>query len=522
MFKKALFVILTLALAFGTFAAATPAQASARTLSWTVSITYQNVGNDDAVILMSFFPEGDSDPILIDPLNGGLLPAGAGTSYFIGTTGNGIDAGFRGNAVLSSDQPIVATVVQFHENAAGETVKMRMLSNGFQSTDTSDTYLIATVFKNRFYRTHIFSIQNVTPEDIVATVYFYDALAAGDPLASTVTHTIPANSSKFIEMDNDFDTGLGAYLQFDGSAIITVPTGSAIVSAASELYTNKDVGANFEGLPLTGVANKMYMATGLCGSFGLDTFYAVSNASTIEAAEIRVEYRDASGIVFANDGPYTLQPGQKKAISTCAGVRVGGGSMTGFSGSSVINSVGAPIAVLGKAQCTSLGTSGLACPAAQKDFFTIFMGQAGGSTKIALPFVRWANDTDYYALTNYGGRQRTYLAIQNLEAVKSEIVVKYYDKAGNLCASETYNPAGYAKASSNPNTAGAVTADGKGETGLCAYKPYSFGYYLSGAFGGSVAVTAGPTTPTAEFIVVLRAQHPGAGEDYNGLFVPIP
>lgn len=518
--KKILFIFLALALAISSFAYATPAMASARTLSWTVSITYQNVGAEAATVLMNFYPEGESTPIEIDPLNGGTLAAGAGTSYFIGTVNNGIDSGFRGNAIISSDQPLVATVVQFHENVGSEVVKMRMLSNGFQSAESADTFLIATVFKNRFNRTHIFSIQNVTDADVTATIYFYDSLAVGDPLAATIQHVIPAYSSKYIEMDVDADTGLDGYTSFDGSAIVTVPTGSAVVAAASELYTNKDVGANFEGMPLSSAGNTIYMATGLCGNFGLDTFYAASNASLSDEAEISVEYRDANGVVFANDGPYTLLPGQKKAISTCTADRVGGGSMAGFTGSAVITSVGAPVAVLGKAQCTSTTTSGLACPNAQKDVFTIFMGQSSGSSTIALPFIRWANDADFLASTNLGGKQRTYLAIQNLEATSADVVVSYYDKAGNLCGSQTYTVAGGAKASSNPSTAGAVTLDGTGETGLCAFKTGSFGYYANGSFGGSVTIAADAANPDAKFVVIVRAQHPGAGEDYNGLFVP--
>ena len=47
-------VALILALAFGVLAYAAPAEASARTASWLVSVTYQNVGANTATISVDF------------------------------------------------------------------------------------------------------------------------------------------------------------------------------------------------------------------------------------------------------------------------------------------------------------------------------------------------------------------------------------------------------------------------------------------------------------------------------------
>ena len=168
-----------------------------------------------------------------------------------------------------------------------------MLSNGFGSTDVSNQYLIATVLLNSFSRTTIFSIQNPTSSDITATINFYDANNGG-ALAATATHTILANSSKYIDMRDTADTNLPVLTTvFNGSAIVTVPTGG-VVAGVSELYTTRDVGGNFEGIPLSRAANTIYLATGLCRNSGLDTFYAVQNASLIASATITVTYRNSS------------------------------------------------------------------------------------------------------------------------------------------------------------------------------------------------------------------------------------
>ena len=497
-------VALILALAFGVLAYAAPAEASARTASWLVSVTYQNVGTNAATISVGFYPEGSGTPV---QFNAGTLAAGAGTSLYIGSV-SGLPAGFRGSAVMSSTEPLVATVVQFSQDAG---FKMRMLSNGFSSSDGSNQYLVATTLLQKFNRTTVFSIQNASEAEVEATVKFYDADNSGN-LASTIKHVIPAGSSKYIEMDDAADTGLpGATTVFNGSAIVTAvlnsnkTTPANVVAAASELYTNKNVGANFEGVPLSRAANTIYLATGLCKRFGLDTFYAVQNASLLNSASITVEYFNTDGTSKTTDGPYSIGPGQKKSISTCA--PSSGAGMTNFTGSAKLTSTGAPIVAIGKAQ-GSVGAS-----SATADVFTAFMGEPQGASKLALPFIRWANAANFDNPANVGGKQRAFIAIQNLEATPIKVNVKYYGKSGGSpVATHPLTIAGLAKGSSNASDAGALGAAGM--------NPGEFGYYTDNTFGGAVTIEADAANPTAKFIAIARVQHPGAGEDYNAVAVP--
>jgi hypothetical protein len=501
--KKIFVIALIMALMAGAFGSFSPARAQARTASWVVSVTYQNVGDVATAVNVDFYTEGDSTPISFDPLGGGSLAAGAGASFFIGNV-SGLADGYRGNAVMSSSEPLVATVVQFSQTVG---FKMRLLSNGFQGSDGAEQYLIASTLFNKFSRTTVFSVQNTGGTDVTATVRLYDADNAGT-LASEIDHVIPAYSSKFIDMDQSADTGLGAGVTvFNGSAIVTVPTGNSVVSVASELYTNRNVAANFEGIPLSRTANSIYLATALCRQFGLDTFYAVQNASLTTDASITVTYKNLDGTTKATDGPYDIGPGQKKSITTCA--PSSGTSMAGFTGSAIVESVGAPIAVIGKAQCS---TAPGICPTAQADVFTAFLGEVSGASKLAMPFVRYANDTNFNAASNTGGKQRSFIAIQNLESTSIDVNVKYYDKLGALVATHPLTIAGFSKGNSSAALASAL--------GLNGMNPGEFGYYTDGSFGGAVIVEAGAANPTAEFIAIVRVQHPGAGEDYNA--VPVP
>lgn len=478
--------------------------AGATTLSWIVSVTYQNVGSDSSQVSVMFYPEGSSTPI---SYNAGTLAPGAAASFYLGSISN-VPAGFNGNAIMSASQPMVATVVQFHQNAPGESVKMRMLSNGFSQGDLSNQYLIATVLGTTFERTSTFSIQNVEPETIVATIKFYNVLNGS--LASTKNYDIPANSSKYIQMDLTADTGLSTST-FNGSAIITAVKKSSglpanVVAAASELYFTKDVGANFEGVPLGKASDKVFLATGLCNSFGLTTYYAIQNASLTNSATINVNYFNTNGSPKTVDGPYTIGPGQKVSVNTCLPKSTM--NMNGFSGSAVVSSTNpsSEIVAIGKAQ-------GMVNPPPDKaNVFTIFLGESSGASKLALPFIRWANDTHFTSASNYGGYQRAYIAIQNLESTTSKVNVKYFDKNGGLVATQTLSIPGNSKANSDASAASAL-----GKNGMVSGE---FGYYTDGSFGGGVIIEAHPDNPTAKLIAIARVQHPGAGEDYNA--VPIP
>lgn len=503
-FKFVFYTCLIIALLFGSFVDVSNVQASARTISWVVSITYQNVDTVPGTVSVAFYPEGSTTPVVFDPLNGGEIQPGAGASLYVGSV-TGLSTGFVGSAVMLSNARLVATAVQFHQNTGTEKVKMRILSNGFRAEDASNQYLIATALANTYQRTNVFSIQNVESETITATIKFYQS--SNGALASTVAYDIPAQSTKYIEMDKTADTGLGSTV-FNGSAIVTAvlksnpATNAKVVASVNEYYTTKDVASAFEGIPLSRASQTLYMATGLCEMYGLDSFYAVQNASLTDTTEITVTYYTTSGVEKAVDGPYTLGPGQKKSIITCS--PSSGTDMTEFTGSAVITSTVSPVAAIGRAQLSILEPR-----PGQEDMFTAFLGEPQGYSKLALPFIRYANDTNYNAVSNLGGKQRAFLAIQNLESTSAKVDVEYYDKNGVKVATHTLTIASKAKANSNASMAGAL-----GVSGMVAGE---FGYYLDGSFGGAVIIRANSENPTAKFIAIARVQNPGAGEDYNAV-----
>lgn len=486
------------------------AQGPARNANWTVSITYQNIGNADSDVTIDFYQEGSSTPLTLGPAQ---LPAsnplkqGAATSFFVGSINN--PAFTEGNAVMRSNEQLAATVVQFSPDAG---YRMRLLYNGFPDSKSSTQYLVATTLKNRFARTTVFSVQNTENEPINVTINFYDADNNGQ-LKSTKEFQIPANSSKFIELDNVDDTGISDAV-FNGSAIITAKTqGGAdaeVVAAASEYYVDRPVATNFEGQPLSDAGNALNMATALCQRFGLDTYYAIQNASLTDSATIQITYYNLDGSQKKQSPQIIIGPGQKHSAHTCNVDNTGDPDpdMSNFTGSAVITSQGAPIVAIGKAQAQFNDINNEQF----KDVLTAFLGETTGYQRLALPFVRWGSDERFNGPGGQSGQvQRTFIAIQNVGNTEvSGITIKYNDKNGQTVAQVTdVTIPPKSKFNTDANTAGAL-----GKNGM---NPNEFGYYTDGSFGGGVIIEA---PAGAQLIAIARVQHPGAGEDYNA--VPIP
>jgi len=449
--------------------------AQAYETAFTTSITYQNVGLSATTTLEVWFYDSptDTSPTIVPRSN---LNPGAGTSLFIGGLSQ-INQGFRGTAIMVSDQPLLATLVQLPQNSS--TVKNRPLSNGF-SSGSEDT-LIATVVKNAFGggQYTIFSVQNVGSSATDVDIKFYNTSAQN---IHTITQTLQPGAGYFV------DTGTVTQLPdaFSGSAVIE-SNGGQIISSAMELQ-RYDVGARaFEGLGSG--ASEFYMPSALCnyGSNNQVTNYAIQNTSLSTSTDVTVTYYDTAGSVAGSETK-NIGPGSKASFATCNTVA------SGFIGSAKIGNTTQPIIAMGKAAGGGL--------------FTAYVGIGSGSDAIALPYVRWATDANFQS----GSQQRVNIAIQNVgtSAVTGPITVKYIDRDGNVSGTHTINtdldPG--SKANSNATNAGLS----------------EFGVYANGTqFGGGVLIE-GPSGSELGAIARVASWVPAlgqnAGEDYNGMNVP--
>lgn len=440
--------------------------AQAYEVAFTTSVTYQNVGTGPAEIVALFY-EGPTDTTPIEIVRPDLAQ-NASTSLFVGGLDD-ISDGFQGSAVLESSQPLVATMVQLPQGS--ETVRNRPLHNGF--SEGAPQALVATVLKNQFSTTSVFSIQNTGAEATDLTLRFFDTSATE---VYSETQTVQKGAAYFFDAGKE--AGLGA--SFNGSAVIE-SSDSDIVGGDMELSTNAGGTAASAFEAVSQGAKKYYMPSALCDAFGgANTSYAVQNTSLTDSTTVTVRFSNGATLSKA------VGPGAKQSFVACDAT----GMTSNFSGSAEVTSTDTDIIAIGKAYGTGLSTA--------------FVGASSGAAKVALPYVRWATDAAYAA----GTQQRTFLTIQNVgddDLAAGDVTVEYIKFDGTVQGTPHALPAIAAGDKENSNASDAGLTE--------------FGIY-GGTYGGGAIVEC--TAADCELAVVARVSTqlaPGnfASEDYNGM-----
>lgn len=482
MIKRIKFIaILTIIMAL--FAVVSSASAQiAYNAPFTTSITYQNVGTGTATIVFQFYPENNGTPVSVPA----TLAEGAGGSLYVGSLAQ-ISSGFNGSVVMSSDVPVVATLVQISGDSA---VKNRPLSNGFSSG--ASEYLLATVLKNQFSTSSRFSVQNAGTTAVDVTINLFNADSPSDPPIVVTHNNLPVGAAKYFDMGQLSEISAGS---FNGSATITaVENGTAtpanIVASVLELSTNADGASSFEGV--TGGASTVYMASALCNAFGASSAYAVQNTSSSTTATVTVTYNSSNG---SGSEVANVAPGAKRSFLGCTA------NGAGYSGSATITAV-----EQGTATPTDIVAIGKVFGSGNS---TAFIGADTGVSKLALPYAR-------YSLSQFdsGTRQRTFFAIQNVGSALSngDVVVRYLNINGDVVATHTL---GAMSTGQKLNTF-ALHADVVISGGFTQADLDEFGYI--GGFGGAVVIEG---SPGSELVAIARVQSKTTtgvvGEDYSGI-----
>jgi hypothetical protein len=299
----------------------------------------------------------------------------------------------------------------------------------------------------------------------------------------TTTQSVAAGASYYVNMGKFSKAGTN----FDGSVTATATRSDSsagkIIGSAMEL-DYKGVGAKaFESFPSG--ANAVYMSSALCKYLGTQTTsFVVKNASLTNPAAATVTYYPGGSTATA-----TIGPNGKAYFATCNSVA------SGFIGSAVITSTGAPVVSIGEASGGGLSTA--------------YLGESSGSANRALPYVRWAPD----AYFTDGTHQRTFLAIQNVgsESIPANsITITYTDSFGHT-GSHTYSD---------------DLAVGAGFNSDASYAGLSWLGYAeppASAFGGGATISC--TAPGCQITAIGRVETyvsstKIAAEDYNAMAIP--
>jgi hypothetical protein len=407
----------------------------------------------------------------------------------VGLNGGGA---FKGGAVLSADQNIVASTSQVSNNTAVN----QLMSTAFGGSDATPKLYLTTFLHNWGFTYSTFSVQNTEAEAINYSAKFYDV---GNPVAiATVNGQIPAYSVKQFSawisstINSQFQnwvTTVGSQGQkgrFTGSVVVDatfVSNGqpARTVGISEERLSSNNRGYAFEAIAQSAGSTTVYVPTALCNFGGATTFLAVQNLGNA-ASDYTVTYLNTAGATVATQPVNGVGAGSKKSFNPCQvlGSLSGSARVTGSQ----------PATVIGKAQDLN-------------NYTTAYLGQSTGSQRLAIPNVRW---------DPAGNDLRAFIAVQNIGASipAGQISLTYYNTNGSVfrtCTSINTTVQS-AKVNTNPGQ-GAATA-----TMSCnGSAPVS-------AWSGS-AIIQGPSG--SQLIAINRSlvlNNPKVTEDINGVAIP--
>jgi hypothetical protein len=515
--------------------------ASSRPSATTVSrsaIVFQNVGTATAHPSLDIYLQGSNIPITTSLSD---LWAGASSSIAIQSI-LGTDPIDGASFELSSDQPVVALVVQYatdapyHQNwysAVGPSgflmptvtvltpnpVWLAFVPSGRTTTSapsmrraavallppdaarvqyrlssrprvlSNSRLFIPAVLKHMSNATTIFEVWNPTPSAVDLTISFY-AAGVATPLHTLTVGNLPGYTSKAFNADQI--AGLG--FAFDGSAVVEahIAGTSTNVLASAAVTELSHVGRDSLGFEATaGSGARVYMISALCQATAahLTSLYDVQNATDVDVTfQVRYQWAGKPDVLA---GPFIVSPFAKQRIDACATLP------SNTVGSAIIERMGTSGALVALTRIVGDGVHGA------------FLGASTGASRVALPFIRWSNDTNYTT----GRRQRTVISIQNVgTSAATAVQMEYIDRSGNVLATHQLGSlAPGATTTSDPQSAGALDACGR------------FGEYGGGAdclgtmFGGGAILTS---ANAGQLIAEVRVTSSGAspsGEDYRGI-----
>jgi hypothetical protein len=253
----------------------------------------QNTGTADATLTVDYVPgsAGSADtqgPVVVKP----------GASHtFDQHDMTSLGATFIGSAVVNSDQPIVATVMQ-----VGETYKNMMGYNGF--TGGSDAVSLPLIMSNNSGYYTGFQVQNIGTASTDITISYGTNIAGSFAPVDEVA-TLAANESMtFIQASGQF-----ASETYIGSATIT-SNGEPIVAIVNQVkLSGVALGTAYNGFNPAGATEKASAPLIMANNSGYYTGIQVMNVGGAPT-DITVTYGPNSAGSFAPAAEYsTLAPG---------------------------------------------------------------------------------------------------------------------------------------------------------------------------------------------------------------------
>jgi hypothetical protein len=301
----ALVTLLLTSLAF----AAVPASAQVTNRQYTTGLKVQNLSSSIANITLNFYPEGNSTASASVP---DTIPANGSKTY--APLPQQVSTGFKGSAIISSDQPVAAVVNIASPNLAADFGGGSYV--GF--TVGARKFYLPLVFREYFNFSSFFSVQNIGDAVTTVTVTFVGTNLNG-PVTHTVSQAIQPNTS--FEFNQDNITALGT--RFTGAATID-SSAEDVVAAVMQVSTGQILG--YGGFP-SGSTNPV-MPIVQANRFGYFTGINVQNVGTA-ATDVTISYTPSGTEGSACTETINVPAGGKVAFAQYAFQANGRGSNAG-------------------------------------------------------------------------------------------------------------------------------------------------------------------------------------------------
>jgi hypothetical protein len=403
--KKSLFLLLAVVVVVGLAGILPAAAQGVKSRPYTSTITLQNpTGQEAAVQVLLYDGSGNSYTYAT------TVAAHAAPVINLATvaTTPALSGSFSGGMTITSDRPVVA-INLMRDSASPNDYDMGIYS-GFSSDQVGNMAYLPAMNNAYSDQTSILGVQNIEGTPNAITIRYYNRV--GGTLSCTKTDTLPAYAGR------QYDAST---VSCDSGSLPVGWTGAAVVTAAGKIatvvhqpYLTQNKAVDFEGSAAG--AEKLYLPSAFQTYVGQTSNIAVQNVSPSTLSAVTVTFYSTAGAVvgytrFENMGPNTKASTRPNAATWWdSGVPV-----EGYIGSAIVTSPDGPVVAV--VNITSVGGANIAAA---------FNGVASGCANAAVPYVRW-----YSASTAY----RTYIAVQNVGEVSTEVIADYYDRNGNLAGS---------------------------------------------------------------------------------------
>jgi hypothetical protein len=254
---------------------------------WASGISCVNLSTVDASIALSFYQQGSGSPS--HTFNDTIL-ANSSKNYFSPNI-SGLASGFRGSAVIQSDQPVSCNVNTQKQSTGTQTDPYRIgTSAGVATTDTAPTVYVPQVLKNLSGFSSYVAVQNTDAATTAVTVTYKDRNGNSIP-AATETINIPAQSTHIFYQSANTNLTNG----FLGAATISAVNGTSKLAAIVAIYND---GASFDRSQLLSYngfvsgGNKLFVPRFVRNYYGYNGGLTIQNIGT-GPAQIKVTFNFA-------------------------------------------------------------------------------------------------------------------------------------------------------------------------------------------------------------------------------------